>query len=265
MRATTPSKIKGSNSIVMRAMMPAWQWQGRLRIDNGNYAIVMRASITIVTMAKMPAHWWQRHHHDEGNNASLMMSKKGNIASLTTAKMPMHWQQQQRHHDESNNCHCENGEDAYVLMATMPWWWGWGHQLDDKQQGQQHQWWWQCHCNNDYNTSLRTKTTPSQQGQQCCHGSRATTPLLQGWQHQLDNSKDACVLTMAMMPLSWGWQLQLWHWQRCLRIDRDNTIMTRATMPAWWKATRATMLVWQQWRWCGAHLRGSKSNTLTSS
>jgi hypothetical protein len=39
--------------------MPAQQWQGCLHIHNGNDAIVMRATIAIATMAKMPAHQWQ--------------------------------------------------------------------------------------------------------------------------------------------------------------------------------------------------------------
>ncbi len=52
---------------------------------------------------------------------------------------------------------------------------------------------------------------------------------------------------MATTPLSWGWQLQLWQLQRHLLIDGNNAIKTRTTMPAWWQATRATMLA-QQWR-----------------
>jgi hypothetical protein len=55
-RATTPSQIRGNNAIVMRAFMPAWQQQGCLHIDNGNKAIVMRATIAMATMAKTLAH-----------------------------------------------------------------------------------------------------------------------------------------------------------------------------------------------------------------
>jgi hypothetical protein len=57
-RATTPLQIKSNNAIVTRAMTPAQQCQGRLRIDNGNDANVMRAAISIAMMAKRPAHWW---------------------------------------------------------------------------------------------------------------------------------------------------------------------------------------------------------------
>jgi hypothetical protein len=50
------SRIKGNNAIVTRAIAPAQQQQGRLHIDNGNNAIVMRVTIAIATTAKMPAH-----------------------------------------------------------------------------------------------------------------------------------------------------------------------------------------------------------------
>jgi hypothetical protein len=53
-------------------------------------SIVTRATITIVTTAKTPAHQRGQHYHDEGNNASLMTSNEGNGASLTTAETPLH-------------------------------------------------------------------------------------------------------------------------------------------------------------------------------
>jgi hypothetical protein len=81
--------IKGNNAIVMRAMTPAQQRQGRLCIDNSSNAIVMRATIIIATMVKTPAHQWQQCHHTEGNNASLTTSNKGNGASSTTVEMEM--------------------------------------------------------------------------------------------------------------------------------------------------------------------------------
>jgi hypothetical protein len=56
MRATTPLQIKGNDAIVTRVTMPAHLQQGRLCINNGNNAIVMRATIAIVTTAKTPAH-----------------------------------------------------------------------------------------------------------------------------------------------------------------------------------------------------------------
>ncbi len=87
-RATTPLWIKGNNAIVTRSTMPSWQWQGCLRIDNGNKAILMRYTITITTTAKMPAHKQQQRHCNEGNNISLTMSDKSNNASSTTAQTP---------------------------------------------------------------------------------------------------------------------------------------------------------------------------------
>jgi hypothetical protein len=52
MRATTPLQIKGNNVIVTRATTPSQQQQGRLCINNGNNAIVIRAKIAIATMEK---------------------------------------------------------------------------------------------------------------------------------------------------------------------------------------------------------------------
>jgi hypothetical protein len=93
-RATTPLEIKGDSAIVTRATMLAWQWQGRLRIDNGHDAIIMRATIAIATMAKMPSHQWQWCHHNNSNNASSTTSNKVNNTSSTMAEMPAHWRQQ---------------------------------------------------------------------------------------------------------------------------------------------------------------------------
>jgi hypothetical protein len=52
MRATTPLRIKGNNAIVTRETTPSRHQQGRLCIDNGNDAIIIRAKIAIGTMAK---------------------------------------------------------------------------------------------------------------------------------------------------------------------------------------------------------------------
>jgi hypothetical protein len=97
-----------------------------------------------LTTARTPAHqqWQQCHCHEgnncncnngkdacaltatvqsqQGNNASLKTSNKGNNASSTTAETPAHQQQQQHHHDKSNNPHCNNGEDACTLRAATP-------------------------------------------------------------------------------------------------------------------------------------------------
>ncbi len=53
---------------------------------------------------------------------------------------------------------------------------------------------------------------------------------------------------MATTPSWWEQQSPLQQQQRCLRINGNNTITTRATTQAWWQAMRATMLAWQQWR-----------------
>jgi hypothetical protein len=52
MRATTPLRIKGKDTIVTRETTPSQQRQGRLRIHNRNNAIVIRAKIATATMAK---------------------------------------------------------------------------------------------------------------------------------------------------------------------------------------------------------------------
>jgi hypothetical protein len=35
----------------------------------------MKATIAIATIAKMPVHQWQQHHHNEGNNAIVMIAR----------------------------------------------------------------------------------------------------------------------------------------------------------------------------------------------
>jgi hypothetical protein len=49
----------------------------------------------------------------------------------------------------------------------------------------------------------------------------ATTPFLQGQQHQLD---DYASLTAAETPSQQGQQLPLQRWQRCLHINGNNAI-----------------------------------------
>jgi hypothetical protein len=51
-------------------------------------------TIANTTTAKMPAHQWQRHHRDEGNDASLTTSNKGNDAISTMVEMPAQQQWQ---------------------------------------------------------------------------------------------------------------------------------------------------------------------------
>ncbi len=56
MRDTMPSWIKGDDAIITRATMSAQQQQGHLRIDNSDNTIIMRPTIAMAMMAKMPAH-----------------------------------------------------------------------------------------------------------------------------------------------------------------------------------------------------------------
>jgi hypothetical protein len=136
-RETMPSRIMGKDAIVTRALTPAWWQKGLLRINNGNDAIIMRATIAIAMTAMTPVHWRWWHHHDKSNDTSLMTSNEGDDASLTTAEIPAHRQQQWRHHDKSNNRHCNNSKDDYASTATMPSWQGQWRQLYNKQWEQQ--------------------------------------------------------------------------------------------------------------------------------
>jgi hypothetical protein len=100
-----PLQTKGNDAIVKRARTPAQQRQELLGIDNGNNTIIMMGTIAIATMAKEPAHWRQRRHHNKGTNTSLTTSSKGNNASSIMAETPAHQQRQQCHSDKSKNCH----------------------------------------------------------------------------------------------------------------------------------------------------------------
>ncbi len=172
-----PLRIKGNNAIVTRTMTPAWQWQGRLRIDNGNNAIIMMATIAIATKAKMPVHWQQQCHHNEGDDASLTTNNKSNNASLTTAetcnaivmretiaiamtaKMLAHWRQQ-CHHDKGSDANLTTSNEsnnASSTTAEMPAHWQRQQHPCDKSNN--------CHCNNGKDACALMATTPSQQGQ----------------------------------------------------------------------------------------------------
>jgi hypothetical protein len=105
------------------------------------------------------------------------------------AMAPAQWRQQ---------CHSDTGKDACTLtMATTSLWWGQQHQIDES------------------NIAITTRaTTLSWQLQRCldCKDACAlamATPLRQGRQHQLDDSKDPCTLMMATTPFLQGQQHQL--------------------------------------------------------
>jgi hypothetical protein len=145
-------------------------------------------------------------------------------------------QGQQPHHDI--------GKDACAsTMATTPWQQGWWHQLDNR------------------NNFIATRATILLQWRQRCLDRKdacaltMVTPSQQGQWGQLDNSKDACALMTGMTPLLQGQRCQLddyalntaetplqgaqqlppWQWQRCLCINSNNAIATRATMPLQWQ------------------------------
>jgi hypothetical protein len=58
-------KIKGNEATVTRAMTPAQQQQGCLRINNCDNTIMMRATIAIVMTEKTPVHRRQRRQLDD--------------------------------------------------------------------------------------------------------------------------------------------------------------------------------------------------------
>jgi hypothetical protein len=112
---------------------------------------------------------------------------------------------------------------------------------------------------------------PAYWGQQCqrdkgnlddskdaCALMMATTPLLQGQQHQLNNYASS---TRAEMPSQQGQQLPLQQQQRHMCINSNNAIATMATMPLQWPQgrlcinddnntipMRATMPAWEWWQ-----------------
>jgi hypothetical protein len=71
--------------------LPLQRWQRCLHI---NSTMPSRASITIATIMKTPAHQQQLCHHHEGNNASFTVSNESNDDKSTTAKTPAHQRQQ---------------------------------------------------------------------------------------------------------------------------------------------------------------------------
>jgi hypothetical protein len=124
MRATMPLQIKGDNAIVTRAITPAWQWQGCLRINNSRDTIAMRGTIAIATTAKMPVHQRQWRHCNKGNNAIAMM-----------ARTPAHWWWWQHHCNEGNDASLrtamtilQQGQQSHRgSRAMMPLLQGWQH------------------------------------------------------------------------------------------------------------------------------------------
>jgi hypothetical protein len=131
-------------------------------------------------------------------------------------------------------CHSYNGKDACALTMVMtPLWQGWGHQLEDLIHAiaaRETRIFWQWHRCLDCKDACASMTaTPSQWGQwpqldnskDACALMAATTPLLWGQQHQLD---DYAILTVADKPSQQGQELPSQWRQRCLHINGNNAI-----------------------------------------
>ncbi len=155
----------GIGTSATRATMPLWQWQKRLRIDNGDD--------TIVTRATASAWQWQWHHHNKGNNAIAETAKwpglqwrlgidNGNTITTRTT-MPA-WQQQRRLRIEDGNnpivTRRQHQPNDYTssTMAEMPL--QQGQQLSLRQ-------WQRCLCMNGNNVMRATKPLQWRQGWLC--------------------------------------------------------------------------------------------------
>jgi hypothetical protein len=100
MRATIPLRIKGNSAIITRVTTPAQQWQGRLRIDNGNNATVMREHIwncdnrkDACALTAMTPSWWgqQRQLENKQWGQQCWLYHTRDTCTLTTATMPSWW------------------------------------------------------------------------------------------------------------------------------------------------------------------------------
>jgi hypothetical protein len=100
----------GTIAMAMTAKMPAhwWQWCHHNKGNDASLTMSNKGNNASLTMAETPAywqwqqdhcdksnschcdnskklvHWWKQHHHDKGNNASLMTSNKGNDTCMCT-------------------------------------------------------------------------------------------------------------------------------------------------------------------------------------
>jgi hypothetical protein len=230
---------------------------------------VNRGNNTVAMLVTTPM---QREGKEVSAIRTTMPAQRGrNNARAMLVMVPAQWGQQH---------HCDNGKDACALMMVMtPSWWGRQHQLEVGN-----------------NAIAARGTTILQQWQRClgCKDACALTMAtpLQWGQPQLDDSKDAYALMMVTTPLSWGQQHQLndytsltkaempsqqeqqsalqWQ-QRCLRINSNNAIATRATTPLWWpqgylhinddKDAIATRVMTPAWGWQQCH-RKEENNTV---
>ncbi len=234
---------KGNDTSLTMAMLPLQQRQQ-------HYCNYGKDAWT----AKTPVHWRRQQHCNEDDNTSSMTAKtpahwwwqqpycyKGNGASLMTMLAQL---QQRCHHNKGNNCRHDNGKVACASTATTPLLWGQQHHRNDGKDAcasmmttMPLQW--------GKNASLRMATMPSQQGQNCCHGSRvtrATTPVISIWWQGCLPSNDGNNTIVMRATIAIATRVKTLH------INGNNAIKTRAMMPDWWLTTMATTLAQQRRR-----------------
>jgi hypothetical protein len=193
------------------------QWGQWPQLNNSKDACALMMAMTLLLQGQ----WCQLNDYTS-LTAAEMPSQQGQ-------QLPSQWQQRRLHINDNN---------AIVTRATTPsWWWQENLSIDD-----------------DKDAIATRVTTPAWgwRQQHCKEGNNAIADQEQQRHSYKGNnasliSKDACALTTATMPSSWGQQLQSQQWQRCLHINGNGAITTRATTPAWQWAMRVTMLA-QQWR-----------------
>jgi hypothetical protein len=83
-----------------------------------------RASITIATTVKTPAHQRQQCHHDEGDDASFTASDESNNDNSMMKETPAHSRRQLRHHNDGKDACINKGayhgaDSAAVLLGRM--------------------------------------------------------------------------------------------------------------------------------------------------
>ncbi len=114
--------------------------------------------------------------------------------------------------------------------------------------------WWRQGClriNDDKDTIATRATTPAWGRQQCHHNEGNNAVTDQGWWCHCYEGNDAS-LTTARTPAHWQWQQHHCHEANNCNCNNDKDACTSAAMAplqqGQWRVTRATTLVWQQWR-----------------
>jgi hypothetical protein len=153
------------------------------------------------------------------------------------AMMPLWWEQKLQLQQQLR-CLRIDGNKASLMMSNK------GNNIDDN------------------SNAIATRATTPAWGWQGCHCNEGNNAITnQGQWHHCYDGNDTCALTMATTSLSWGQQPQLQQQQRYLSSNGNDAIAMRATMPAWWQATKATALVWQ---WQRRLCIGNGNNTIVT-